>query len=59
MEGARKLQVPKFLSTNPNLYHNVGETAVLECAVENLGDRKVSCQTVFPSFNIQRHRFEG
>ncbi|XP_076444187.1 zwei Ig domain protein zig-8-like [Babylonia areolata] len=46
IENAKKLPVPEFLPTNPNFYHHVGDTAVLECAVENLGRKKVSWRKV-------------
>ncbi|KAL8622763.1 hypothetical protein ACOMHN_026884 [Nucella lapillus] len=42
MENAKKLPVPQFLPTNANFFHHTGDTAVLECAVDNLGRRKVS-----------------
>ena len=42
IENARKLPVPTFLATNTNFFHHVGDTAVLECAVENLGRKRVS-----------------
>lgn len=41
MQEARPGVVPRFLSTNTNLNRHRGDTAVLECAVENLGDRQV------------------
>ena len=48
VENARKLPVPNFLPTNDNYFHNVGDTAVLECAVENLGRKKVSANVCRP-----------
>nr|KAG5706588.1 hypothetical protein BaRGS_028759 [Batillaria attramentaria] len=41
IEDAKDIPVPKFLPTNANFFHHVGETAVLECAVENLNRKKV------------------
>lgn len=41
IQDAKALSVPRFLSTNTNVNKNVGDTAVLECAVENLGDKMV------------------
>ncbi|XP_025077204.1 uncharacterized protein LOC112553928 [Pomacea canaliculata] len=41
VQEARPGVVPRFLSTNTNLNRHRGDTAVLECAVENLGDRQV------------------
>ncbi|KAK7496896.1 hypothetical protein BaRGS_00011876 [Batillaria attramentaria] len=40
IEDAKDIPVPKFLPTNANFFHHVGETAVLECAVENLNRKK-------------------
>ena len=49
VEHARKIPVPHFLPTNANFMHDVGDTAVLECAVENLGGKQVSMFLLFVS----------
>ncbi|KAL8575191.1 hypothetical protein ACOMHN_042501 [Nucella lapillus] len=46
IEDAKKLSVPTFLPTQLHYQHTVGDTAFLECAVENLGKKSVSWRKV-------------
>ncbi|XP_076465688.1 zwei Ig domain protein zig-8-like isoform X2 [Babylonia areolata] len=42
VQDANKLSVPAFLPTQAHYQYTVGDTAVLQCAVENLGKKSVS-----------------